>query len=52
MRGPLALLILPKFGLLTLATGDPKFAWLKTLKNSPRTCSVTRSVTGKPLNTE
>jgi hypothetical protein len=32
MRGLLAALIVPKFGLLTVVRGAPRLAWLNTLK--------------------
>src|SRR5688572_23728305 len=52
IRGELALVITPKVGLFTVWFGSPRFAWLKTLKNSPRNCKYARSVSPKFLNRE
>src|SRR5260370_795034 len=44
--------ILPKLGLVTVATGWPKFVWLNRLKNSARNCNDWLSTIGMFLNTE
>ena len=35
---------IPNSGLVSVLTGAAKFGWLKILKNSPRNCSLNRSV--------
>src|SRR5258705_11742716 len=42
----------PNPELFTVAFGNPKFGWLKTLKNSERNCRWTRSLIRVNFNTE